>query len=49
MRNDRIRFSKASDKKKRGQKEIFNSKAQRLAEQEYEDYYNRIRQLSKGL
>jgi len=49
MENDRIGISKGSDKKKRSQKEIFNSKAQRLAEKEYEEYYNRIRQLSRGL
>ena len=49
MKNDRIGLSKGSDKKMRSQNEIFNSKAQRLAEKEYEDYYNRIRQLSRGL
>lgn len=49
MKNDRIGLSKGLDKKKRSQNEIFNSKAQRLAEEEYEEYYNRIRQLSRGL
>lgn len=49
MKNDRIGLSKGSDNKKRSQKEIFNSKAQRLAEKEYEEYYNKIRQLSRGL
>lgn len=49
MKNDRIGIPKGSDKKQRSQKEIFNSKAQRLAEKEYEEYYNRIRQLSRGL
>ena len=49
MENDRIGLSQRSDSKKRSQKEIFNSKAQRLAEKEYEEYYNKIRQLSRGL
>ena len=49
MKNDRIGLSKGSDNKKRSQKEIFISKAQRLAEKEYEEYYNKIRQLSRGL
>ena len=49
MDNDRIGLTKGSNKKKRSEKEIFNSKAQRLAEKEYEEYYNRIRQLSRGL
>lgn len=49
MENDRLGLSKGSDKKKRSRKDIFNSKAHRLAEKEYEDYYNRIRQLSRGL
>ena len=49
MENDRIGLSQGSDNKKRSQKEIFNSKAQRLAEREYEEYYNKIRQLSRGL
>lgn len=49
MKNDRLGNSKGSDKKKRSQKEIFTSKIQRLAEKEYEEYYDRIRQLSRGL
>jgi len=49
MENDRIGFSDESAKKKRSLKEISNSKAQRLAEKEFEEYYNRIRQLSRGL
>ena len=49
MENDRLGIPRGSDKKKRGQKEIFNNKAQRLAEKEYEEYYDRIRQLSRGL
>jgi len=49
MENDRIGLSQGSDNKKRSQKEIFNSKAQRLAEREYEEYYNKIKQLSRGL
>jgi len=49
MKNDRIGLSKGLDKKKRSQNEIFNSKAQRLAEKEYEAYYDKIRQLSRGL
>jgi hypothetical protein len=49
MKNDRIGFSKGSDKKKRSEKEIFNSKAHRMAEKEYEEYYDKIRQLSRGL
>ncbi len=49
MKNDRLGIPKGSDKKKRSQQEIVNSKAQRLAEKEYEEYYDRIRQLSHGL
>ncbi len=49
MKNDRLGISKGSDKKKRSQREIFTSKIQRLAEKEYEEYYDRIRQLSRGL
>lgn len=49
MKNDGTEFSKNQDRKKRSEKQIFNSKAQRLAEKEYEEYYNRIRQLSRGL
>lgn len=49
MKNDRNASTKGSDKKKRSQNEIFNSKAQRLAEKEYEEYYDKIRQLSRGL
>lgn len=49
MKNGRSGFSKNQDRKKRSEKEIVNSKAQRLAEKEYEEYYNRIRQLSRGL
>ncbi len=49
MKNNRIEILKESNKKKHGQKTIFNSKAQRMAEKEYEAYYNRIKLLSKGL
>lgn len=49
MKNDRIGLSKGSDKKKRSHRHAFISSAQRLAEKEYEEYYNRIRQLSRGL
>ena len=49
MKNDRIGLSKKSDKKKGGHKETFITGAQRLAEKEYEEYYDRIRQLSRGL
>ncbi|WKK66893.1 hypothetical protein [Lutimonas zeaxanthinifaciens] len=49
MKTDGKGFSNNQDRKKRSEKEIFNSKAQRLAEKEYEEYYNRIRQLSRGL
>lgn len=49
MKNDRIGILKGSDNKKRSEKEIFNSKAQRMAEKEYEEYYDKIRQLSRGL
>lgn len=49
MENDRIGLSKSSGKKKRGQIGIFNSKALKQSEKEYEEYYNRIRQLSRGL
>ena len=49
MEKDRIGLSKGSEKKQRSLKDIFNSKAQRLAEKEYEEYYNKIRQLSRGL
>ncbi|UCE92736.1 MAG: hypothetical protein JSV73_07855 [Flavobacteriaceae bacterium] len=49
MKNDRTSVSKNQDTNKRKEKDIFNSKAQRLAEKEYEEYYNRIRQLSRGL
>ena len=49
MEKDRIGLSKGSDKKQRSLKDIYNSKAQRLAEKEYEEYYNKIRQLSRGL
>jgi len=48
MENDRIGLPNGSDKKKRSQKGIFNSKALQNAEKEYEEYYNRIRQLSRG-
>ena len=49
MKNDRIGLSKKSDKKKGGHKETLITGAQRLAEKEYEEYYDRIRQLSRGL
>jgi hypothetical protein len=49
MKNDRSGFSEESSKKKRNEKDILNSKAQRLAEKEFEEYYNRIRQLSRGV
>ncbi|MCP4882645.1 MAG: hypothetical protein GY908_02545 [Flavobacteriales bacterium] len=49
MENDRIGLSKGSEKKQRSLKDFFNSKSQRLAEKEYEEYYNKIRQLSRGL
>ncbi len=49
MKNDRLGIPKGSDKKKRSQKEIFKSKSHQLDEKEYEEYYNRIRQLSRGL
>jgi len=49
MKNDRIGIPKESNKKKHGQKIIFNSKAHRMAEKEYEEYYNRIKLLSKGV
>ena len=49
MKDKNIESSKGSDKKTRSHEEIFNSKAQRLAEKEYEEYYNRIRMLSRGL
>lgn len=49
MKNDRIGLPKGSDKDKRRPKVIVKSKALRLAEKEYEAYYNRIRQLSRGL
>lgn len=48
MENDRIGLSEGSGKKKRSHG-IFNSKALKHAEKEYEEYYNRIRQLSRGL
>lgn len=49
MKNDRLGLSKGFDKKKRSERVFSNSKASRLAEKEYEEYYNRIRQLSRGL
>ena len=49
MKNDRIGIPKESNKKKHGQKIVFNSKEQRMAEKEYEAYYNKIKLLSKGL
>ena len=49
MKNDRIGIPKESNKKKHGQKIDFNSKEHRMAEKEYEAYYNRIKLLSKGL
>ena len=49
MKNDRIGISKDSDKKKHENKAIYNTKALRMAEKEYEEYYNRIKNLSKGL
>jgi hypothetical protein len=49
MENNRNGISDDSSKKKRGPKEISNSKAMRLAEKEFEEYYNRIRQLSRGI
>lgn len=49
MKNDRIGNTDDSSKKKRESKEISNSKAMRLAEKEFEEYYNRIRQLSRGI
>ena len=49
MKNDRIGLAKGSDRKKRSHKRTFISGAQRIAEKEYEEYYNRIRQLSRGL
>ncbi|MCA0931135.1 hypothetical protein LCM02_01650 [Lutimonas saemankumensis] len=49
MKNERSGVSDNHDRKKQSVKDIFNSKAQRLAEKEYEEYYNRIRQLSRGL
>ena len=41
--------AKGSPKNKKSAKHLFSSKAQRLAEKEYEEYYNRIRQLSRGI
>lgn len=49
MKNDRIGIPKDSDKKKHGHESLFKSKAHRMAEEEYEEYYNRIKLLSKGL
>ena len=49
MKKDRIGIPKESNKKKHGQKIIFNTKAHRMAEKEYEAYYNKIKLLSKGL
>jgi len=48
MENDRIGVSKNTVKKKRLAKGHYNSKSQKLAEQEYEAYYNKIRMLSRG-
>ena len=49
MKNDRIGIPKESNKKKHGQKTDFYSKEHRMAEKEYEAYYNRIKLLSKGV
>ncbi len=49
MKNDRIGLSKESGKKIRSAKNVFISGEQQLSEKEYEEYYNRIRQLSRGL
>lgn len=49
MKNDRIGISKDSENKKDGHKSVYNSKAHQMAAKEYEEYYNRIKLLSKGL
>ena len=49
MKNDSIGIPRDPDKKKQGDKSLYNSKAHRMAEKEYEEYYNRIKLLSKGL
>lgn len=49
MKNDRIGIPKDSDKKKQQSKAVYNTKELRMAEKEYEAYYNRIKNLSKGL
>ncbi len=49
MKNDRIGLSKEPGEKKHSPKTIFISGEQQLSEKEYEEYYNRIRQLSRGL
>jgi hypothetical protein len=49
MKNDRIGISKESDKKKPDLKNPLKTKALQMAEKEYEEYYNRIKLLSRGL
>ncbi len=49
MKNDRTKGPKTPGKENHDQIPIFSSKAHKLAEKEYEEYYNRIRLLSRGL
>jgi hypothetical protein len=49
MKNDRIGISKESHKKKPDPKNLLKSTALQMAEKEYEEYYNRIKLLSRGL
>jgi len=49
MKNDRTENPKATGKENHDQIPIFSSKAHKLAEKEYEEYYNKIRLLSRGL